>query len=247
MGTFVLIRPTQPFYERINVDYSPDVSPDGSRIVYTTAKHLTKGDYDPLGVTRNFEIEVSALDGSDRRRLTENGDLDISPLWSPDGHRIAFARIDDPDDSGRDGGIYVMGSAGSDVRRIVVFRSGDWQKGEDVTERFDSDSLTWSPDGESLAFVLDELEWLRDENGQHLGSVDRNVLYTIAANGSRPRQLFAASDSSEDSIVGTPAWSPNGQSLAFLHVEGGRLKLSATGADGSGLRELADTGFVRQS
>ena len=230
-----------------NVDYSPDVSQDGSRIVYTTAKHLTKGDYDPWGATRNFEIEVSALDGSDRRRLTENGDLDISPLWSPDGRRIAFARIDDPDDRGRDGGIYVMGSAGSDVRRIVVFRRGDWQKGEDVTERFDSDSLTWSPDGESLAFVLDELEWLRDENREHLGSVDRNVLYTIAADGSRPSQLIVASDSSEDAIVGTPAWSPNGQSLAFLHVERGRLKLSATGADGSGLRELADTGLVRQS
>ena len=106
------------------LDYSPDVSPGGSRIVYTTAKHLTKGDYDPWGATRNFEIEVSALDGSDRRRLTENGDLDISPLWSPDGRRIAFARIDDPDDRGRDGGIYVMGSAGSDVRRIVVSAGG---------------------------------------------------------------------------------------------------------------------------
>ena len=101
---------------KYDVDYFPAVSPDGSGIAYTTARHVTKGDYSSGGVTRNFELEVSDLDGSNRHKLTENGDMDKLPKWSPDGSRIAFVRVDDGITPTRDGGIYTIAPDGSDER-----------------------------------------------------------------------------------------------------------------------------------
>ena len=67
----------------------PDISPDGSRVAYATHDYyLLERTFEP-----NFTIETSALDGSDRRRLTVDGEhLNTSPVWSPDGSRIAFAK-----------------------------------------------------------------------------------------------------------------------------------------------------------
>ena len=49
-----------------DIDYWPDISPDGSRVVYSTSRHRSK-----RPSHRNYEIETSKLDGSDRRRLTD--------------------------------------------------------------------------------------------------------------------------------------------------------------------------------
>ena len=57
-------------------------------------------------------------DGSNQRRLTNNGHADYSPSWSPDGERIAFS-------SCRDGNweIYVMGANGGNQRRLTKHSS----------------------------------------------------------------------------------------------------------------------------
>ena len=118
------------------LDFAPDVSPDGTRIVYTTTQY---GEIGPAGfigraLYRNFEIETSALDGSDRRRLTENGehDHDVAPAWSPDGNRIAFVR----EGYQAERGIYVMAADGSNARRIVAFRAADIAAGQRVVGLF---------------------------------------------------------------------------------------------------------------
>jgi len=76
-------------------------------------------------------------DGSKVRQLTDSDDMDLEPVWSPDGERIAFA-------SRRDGDfeIFVMNADGTEVRQLT-----------------DNDAIdlepAWSPDGERIAFWSD--------------------------------------------------------------------------------------------
>lgn len=62
----------------------------------------------------NFEIYTMNADGSGQQRLTQHPANDISPVWSPDGSRIAFA-------SDRDGtwDIYTMRADGSDLKQLT--------------------------------------------------------------------------------------------------------------------------------
>jgi hypothetical protein len=64
--------------------------------------------------------------GDDETRLTRNLEIDLDPVWSPDGSRVAFT-------TNRDGNydIYVMGADGSGPTRLTAHvaedASPDWQ------------------------------------------------------------------------------------------------------------------------
>ena len=74
-----------------------DLSPDGSRIVYSSCEFPTEGTVTySERENYNYEIVVINLDGTGQRRLTENHVLDHYPVWSPDGSRIAFLSIRRP-------------------------------------------------------------------------------------------------------------------------------------------------------
>ena len=94
---------------------SPSWSPDGRHIAFACGNAIC----------------VIGSDGSNRRYLPETGWSD-SPSWSPDGRHIAFVYdpVGDPE-------IYVMGSDGSNLRRLTT----------------DGDSPSWSPDGRHIAFA----------------------------------------------------------------------------------------------
>ena len=67
------------------LDHSPSVSPDGTRVAYSSYNHVNDN-------KRYEEIVTSALDGSERRRLTHKVGLDSESEWLPYGDRIAFRR-----------------------------------------------------------------------------------------------------------------------------------------------------------
>ena len=94
------------------------------------------------------------------RRLTT--DVDQSPSWSPDGRHIAFV-------SDRDGNreIYVMGSDGTNPRRLTNHAASDW-------------SPSWSPDGRHIAFEANR----DDVNGE---------IYVMDSDGTNPRRLTNSS------------------------------------------------------
>ena len=76
--------------------YYADVSPDGSRIVYSTCEY-TYYDHDAVGWRYNLGYDLAAVnvDGSDLQRLTDNLHFENYPVWSPDGTRIAFIAHND--------------------------------------------------------------------------------------------------------------------------------------------------------
>ena len=223
---------------------SPDVSPDGSRLVYATSRHKSK-DGPPYGGKRSFEIETARLDGSDRRRLTEDFNLDTSPMWSPDGERIAWVK--DPYPNLPNGGIHTMASDGSDKRWIVEY---EWMEpaGDYGARGIESKGApVWSPDGSRLAFVVHEGASTLTGPG-----INQDSLYTVKADGTDLRRAFAVARRTGiptgiryTLIMGQPKWSPDGREIAFFRlrfpepISGEReLTLYTISPDGSDLREI---------
>ena len=83
-----------------------------------------------MTATRNLPDE---RDGSNVRRLTNDGAEDINPAWSPDGLHLAF-------DTNRDGNyeIYVMDASGGTCAPDVPGRGG-WTA--DLVARRDTNQL----------------------------------------------------------------------------------------------------------
>ena len=141
-----------------DADLSPDISPNGSRIVYSTYK-------DPWILSSelpHWEIETVDLDGSSRQTLAKNEAYDVSPAWSPDGSRIAFVS-----DRAEYGGvhIYTMTADGSDVQIVAP------------SVPFATAAVgppAWSPNGERFAFV----------GMGHATEKWRHAAYTVGADGS---------------------------------------------------------------
>ena len=204
--------------DEYEINYSPDVSPDGSRIVYTATRHPLKRTW---GYARNFQIETSDLDGSDRHRLTDSNYADTSPKWSPNGTRIAFVRAGYTS-GGLEPGIYTMAPDGSDVIELHEFRrSSADDEGNDVLYQEHITRPAWSPDGAKLAIVLWETVYKPRYESERPGNqtVDRAALYVASADGSGSTRIFAAPNRQTAEIAGSVAWAPVGQYLAFPYSQ----------------------------
>jgi Tol biopolymer transport system component len=81
----------------------------------------------------NNEIFVVDADGTDAIRLTESPTFDSSPVFSPDGSKIAFMTDRDGDNE-----VFVMGADGSNPTNITN------------NDSYDA-APSWSPDGSKIA------------------------------------------------------------------------------------------------
>jgi len=97
-------------------------SPDGTRIAYVVAA--------PPGTWPEFSLRVIDSDGSGSEQLT-TGNWDTSPVWLPDGSRIAFRS------ESRDQKLWVMESDGSGLAPL----------GPDNPKYM---MQQWSPDGRTI-------------------------------------------------------------------------------------------------
>jgi Tol biopolymer transport system component len=112
-------------------DTNPEMSPDGSTIVFMSAR------------SGNWEIYRMDAGGENIESLTSDQSSDGLPTWSPDGSKIAFV-------SNRDGqwSIWVMNPDGSNKRRqFVVNGTLDGIVQHDVTNSFGwvEENIVWIP------------------------------------------------------------------------------------------------------
>ena len=199
-----------------------------------------------------WEILVMNVDGSmrDAHNLTNNPADDLSPVWSPDGSRIAFLSSR----GGNRANIYVMNADGSGLRRLtadsvfvaypyswspdgsrLAFAGGQYT-GHIFVVTADGSSLTrltsdtaadgspaWSPDGTRIAFVRAD------------GSDSR--IYVMNADGSAVIRLTNTSASDYD-----PHWSAQGSTLTFTRYwpsDSANSGVHVMNADGSGLHRIS--------
>ncbi len=227
-------------------DDSPALSPDGSRIVFLSARH----DPSPAFPDLKYEIYVVNVDGSGLKRLTETEEAEDHPAWSPDGSRIIFDA-----DYDRDGyyEIYSMDEDGSNLTRLTFdqandqfadwspdgeqiayssYRNGNWDiyvmdaDGSNPRQLTNSPDWelfpAWSPDGSRIAF-----------NGLRPGSGNTDI-YVMNRDGSNVLQLTDSAGFDEN-----PVWSPDGTRIAFQTARDGNFELYVMNADGSDQHPLA--------
>jgi dipeptidyl aminopeptidase/acylaminoacyl peptidase len=114
---------------------SPQISPDGAKIVYTLVSVNAKHD--------NYETSLWIIPagGGDARQIT-SGTHDSTARWSPDGRTLAFLRA--PEQKDKDGKpqppqIYLLSMDGGEARPLTDIPKG-------------AGGLAWAPDGRTIAF-----------------------------------------------------------------------------------------------
>ncbi|HSR43432.1 MAG TPA: DPP IV N-terminal domain-containing protein, partial [Longimicrobiales bacterium] len=199
---------------------SPQISPDGDRIVFTRAR------VDRVEDEWESAIWIMNADGTRKRHLVDGS----NPVWSPDGDRLAYVAEGEP------GGTQVF----------VRWMDGEGGPTQVTHLTEGPRNLQWSPDGTRLSFLMDVpaetgwkadvpappegAEWTEAPRVVHrihyradgVGFTDETFthLFTVPADGGSARQLTSGEWNVGARFDGLPFggsydWVPDGSAIVF--------------------------------
>jgi Tol biopolymer transport system component len=183
---------------------NPAWSPDGSKIAFASTAALDGSD----AANGTSNVWVMNADGSNLRpltNLTTPNTFSFTPIWSPDGSRVAFrsARALNGDDQINTNNVFntwVVNADGSNPIPLTKLTA------------LNADVLgqAWSPDGSKIAF---QSARALDGSDAAIPTVNENI-WVMNADGSRQTpltQLTATNASSTE-----PVWSKDGTKILFI-------------------------------
>ena len=224
----------------------PQMSPDGSRVVFVRVTVNAKKDgYD----TAIWSVPVRG--GEAPQRMT-NGPHDTSPRWSADGKQLAFLRATEKDDKSEPPQIYLLSMGGGEPHAVSSIAKG-------------ASSMAWSPRGDSIAFLSetkpedadkkkDDAAYESDvriinqatyrENGQGYNDPTRQShIWTIRPFDEKPQPKQITRGEFDEE---RPVWSTDGSRIYFAstrvrepYYQLERSELYAVPADGGDISKVA--------
>lgn len=204
---------TETYFEMESVG-APQISPDGQFIIFT------RGWVDKINDQSRSNVWIADIDGKRIRELTHGNWRDSSPVWSPDGKKIAF--LSERDQTTQ---IHVMWLDTGDVAQLTHIERAPG-------------GLVWSPDGKWLAYtafvpdekpilnvklpkrpegakwaapavLVDRLAWRSDGRGP-LPRGYTHIYVIDAELGGTPRPITSGDYNHND-----PHWSADGKTIFF--------------------------------
>ena len=197
---------------------------------------------------KRFELRVADADGENPRTMLRSNEPIISPVFSPDGDRLAYVSFEDKKPI-----VYTQSLRDGSRRSVAAFKGSN-------------SAPAWSPDGKQLAVVLtrDQASQIYRINADGSGvtrltqggnidtepvfSPDGQTLYFTSDRGGSP-QIYQMSASGgapkrvtfEGSYNVSPAISPNGKLLAFIRRDNGRFQVAVQDLASGQTRTLTES------